>query len=388
MNTSRLDDPARLGIIEASGLMDRPPTETLERFTRIAGLALDVPVTLVTLVGADRQVNVAGPALPEPWSLSRQVPLSHSVCRLVVESDAPLVVSDARQDERLAAHPAVVQLGVGAYAGMPLASDAGALGAFCAVSAQPRTWTENELTLLAELASAAADFIRIRSLSRDAVTQKREQATSVRAVAHDVRSPLHVVRLSLSALKDPAVRKGNIDELLETALDQIDVASTMLERLGAVQDALDEGAPRERMDLGHVLHAEIEAIRQQAPDVEWVLDAGGEAWVVADVLAVRRVLGNLLSNASRFATTVARVVSAVADEWVEIHVEDDGPGLPTVSDYRHVWDAGAMFHRGRGSHTGVGLAVVRAIVEQHGGSVDAGDSELGGARFVIRLPSA
>jgi signal transduction histidine kinase len=386
MSSSRLTDPARLQYLRDTGLLNRPSTDTLERFARIASLAVGAPMTLVNLIDDRRQVTVAGSVLPEPWAPSKQLPHSHSICRLVVESASPLVVANATDDQRLANHPAVRELGVRAYAGMPLQSEVGPLGAFCAVSSEPRDWSNADLELLEELAAAASDFIALRHVARIALNRNEGTLDSARAVAHDLRNPLHAVRLSLSAIADPAVRDASFDAIVKTATEQIDVASDMLDRFGAVQDALDAGPKRMRVDLHALLASEVDAIRPHSEDIEWELDLRGPEWVTADRTGMHRVFANLLNNAGRFATERTRVQARSADGVLEVVVEDDGPGLPGPSAFKHVWDAGSMFHRGRGSQTGVGLAVVRAIVEQHGGSVEAGEASLGGARFVVRIP--
>ena len=82
-------------------------------------------------------------------NIPRQTPLSHSFCRYVVTSGAPLVVTDARTHPLVHDSLAVRELGVVAYAGMPLTVSSGqTLGSFCAIDQQPRVWTPEELELL------------------------------------------------------------------------------------------------------------------------------------------------------------------------------------------------------------------------------------------------
>ena len=78
-----------------------------------------------------------------------EVPLSHSLCARVVDAGTPLVV------ESLTDHPAAADLGVRAYAGVPLAlPDAPVLGSFCVADTVPRTWSEEDVALLHDLARA------------------------------------------------------------------------------------------------------------------------------------------------------------------------------------------------------------------------------------------
>ena len=139
-------DPARLAALRCSGLLDSAPEPAFDRLTRLAEQLLGVPVALVSLVAEDHQffkssrgVEIAG------------TPLSHSFCRLVVETGAPLVVEERE--------------GV-AYAGVPLRDGGGhLLGALCAIDAPPRRWTAADVSVLEELSALATAEIRLRAMT-------------------------------------------------------------------------------------------------------------------------------------------------------------------------------------------------------------------------------
>jgi GAF domain-containing protein len=141
-------------------------------FDRIAGLVrnlLGVPVALVSLLDERRQFFPGQAGLSEPWASTRQTPLSHAICQQVAVAQEPLVVTDARQDERCSTNPAVAELRIAGYAGMPLTDAAGTvLGALCAIDHEPRQWTEAELSLLADMALACSDSLRLRIATRHA----------------------------------------------------------------------------------------------------------------------------------------------------------------------------------------------------------------------------
>ena len=116
----------------------------------------------------------------------------------------------------------------------------------------------------------------------------------------------------------------------------------------------------------------------------------GEPLVRGDAVRLRQALHNLLKNALeaigearkpqiRVATSVLR---EDGEAWVELEVADNGPGLP--GDFGERWFEPYTTSKPRG--TGLGLAVVKKIAEEHGGSVRAGNSPQGGARIVLRLP--
>jgi two-component system sensor histidine kinase KdpD len=107
-----------------------------------------------------------------------------------------------------------------------------------------------------------------------------------------------------------------------------------------------------------------------------------------DAVLMERVLCNLLENAAKHTPTGTeiRVSAAAHDEMLEVAVSDDGPGLPLGLGER-IFD---KFTRGRDESAvpgvGLGLAICRAIVEAHGGTIRAETSEGGGARFAFTLP--
>jgi GAF domain-containing protein len=151
----------------------------MEYFAQRARRLLGVPVALVSLVEADQQVFPGMAGLPEPWASKRCTPLSHSFCQHVVVTAEPLVITDARDEPRVRDNLAIPDLGVVAYAGMPLTDvDGQVLGSLCAIDVQPRTWTAEELDALADLARACSTTIRLR-LSDHLAEQERARGDEV-----------------------------------------------------------------------------------------------------------------------------------------------------------------------------------------------------------------
>jgi GAF domain len=161
-NGLALREPRRLDALRRTALLDAPADSGLDTLARLCAKMLEVPVVLVSLVDADRQFFAASCGLPEPWAGDRQTSLSHSFCQHVVTSRRPFVVADAREHPLVRDNLAIRDLGVVAYAGIPLtAPDGEVLGSFCAIEHHPRTWTKADLALLGDFAeSAAAHIVR------------------------------------------------------------------------------------------------------------------------------------------------------------------------------------------------------------------------------------
>ncbi len=190
-----MQDPARLRSLRRSGLLDTAPEESFDRITRIAASALGVPISLVSLVDDDRQFFKSCLGLPQPWADARETPLSRSFCQHVVVGAEPLIISDAREHPLVQDNPAIVELGVVAYAGIPLKMpDGEIIGSLCAIDSVPREWTEHDVEMLSDLAAAVMTEIRLRLVAEEAAHAisrlSRLEAITDAALSHMPESEL------------------------------------------------------------------------------------------------------------------------------------------------------------------------------------------------------
>ncbi len=128
-----------------------------DHYARLVRRLLGVPVGLVSLVEADRQVFPGASGLGEPYATLRETPLSHSFCQYVVRDEQPLTVTDAREHPVHKDNPAIRDLGAVAYAGWPLTDETGrTVGSLCAIDHEARVWSTEDLAILEDLASACS----------------------------------------------------------------------------------------------------------------------------------------------------------------------------------------------------------------------------------------
>lgn len=159
-----LKDPHRLAALRSTALLDTPAEEAFDRLSRLAVRFTGAPIGLVSLVDVDRQFFKSCIGLPEPWCTRRETPLSHSFCQHNRVAGVPLVIDDAREHPLFKDNPAVRDLSVVAYLGIPLVSaDGYVLGSFCVLDTRPRFWSEREVETLQDLASAVMAEISLRS---------------------------------------------------------------------------------------------------------------------------------------------------------------------------------------------------------------------------------
>jgi hypothetical protein len=155
-------DDQRLEALQATGLLDSDISPSFDRLARLASHVLHAPVALVSLVDSDRQFFKSCLGLPEPWASERGSPLTHSFCQHAVASREALIVSDAREHPVLRDNLAIRDIGVIAYAGIPLIDDAGnALGTLCVIDSQPRHWTSHQIELLSDIAASVVTEISL-----------------------------------------------------------------------------------------------------------------------------------------------------------------------------------------------------------------------------------
>ncbi|HEV2148638.1 MAG TPA: GAF domain-containing protein [Longimicrobiaceae bacterium] len=160
----KIHDPTRLAALRRSALLDTPAEEAFDRLARLASRILNAPVALVSLVDEDRQFLKSCVGLPEPWASQRETPLTHSFCQHAVASGEPLVIEDARAHSLVRESLAIRDLGVVAYAGIPLITrESHVLGSFCVIDTEPRAWTEDEIGILRDLAASLSTEIEVHA---------------------------------------------------------------------------------------------------------------------------------------------------------------------------------------------------------------------------------
>jgi GAF domain-containing protein len=206
-----LVDPARLRSVERLGLGPRADAA----FDRIAGLVeqlIDAPVAAVAVLGADRQFLPGQVGLPQPQATTREMPLTHSFSRHVVESGRALIVADVRADPLTRDNLAIRDLGAAAFAGVPVVDPEGlVVGALAVMDTEPRQWTKSEVTLLTDLAAVCSSEVGLR-IARTIADEARKSAEEARASAEEARTSAEEAHDQLRLL-------GELTEALTASMD-------------------------------------------------------------------------------------------------------------------------------------------------------------------------
>jgi signal transduction histidine kinase len=212
-------------------------------------------------------------------------------------------------------------------------------------------------------------------------------------LAHDMRTPLTRLRgtaeLSLRDGGNPADARS----ALASCIDETDHVLHLLEVLLDVS-AAEAGAlalRRERVDMRALVNRAADLYREVAEQkaITLAVEPAGPAELEGDPVRISQALSNLVDNALKYTPEGGRVTVAAAREAdaVTVTVSDTGPGVP-AAEREAVW---RRLYRGDASRSqrglGLGLTLVRAVAEAHGGSATVGDAPGGGARFQLRLPA-
>lgn len=211
--------------------------------------------------------------------------------------------------------------------------------------------------------------------------------------AHELGTPVTAIHTTASAILDGVYEPDR--RHIETIRDEARLLSRIVDDLRTIALAEVRELPLQRIevDVADAAASTVDALAAAAAlhGQQLVAEEAAPAIVVGDPDRIRQVLAALVDNAIRHIPTggEVRVRTATMDGWVRVEVEDDGPGLGDAADrvFDRFYRADAPQDR-TGGHAGLGLAIVRALVEAQGGRVSAGNRPGGGAVFRVELPAA
>ena len=236
---------------------------------------------------------------------------------------------------------------------------------------------------IARLTTAFNQMLAALAASRD------RQRRLVADAGHELRTPLTSLRTNLDLL---AQADGSPDLPAEARAELISDVRAQIEELTTLIGDLVELAREEPMahvvepvDLAEVVDRAVARVRLRAPGIAFDVKAD-PWWVVGESSALERAVTNLLDNAAKWSPDEGVVTIRIADG--QLTVDDQGEGI-SEADLPHVFD---RFYRADESRSmpgsGLGLSIVRQVVERHSGTVTAGRCPSGGSRFTVQLPGS
>lgn len=388
--------PSRLAAVERSGLAGSAAEEPFDALTQLAARLLKVPASFISIVDATHDFYKSQVGFPAPLAHDRTL-AGRTFCHYTLAGEQPLVIDDTHSDPVWKAVPTVETLGVRAYVGVPLKFGGETIGSFCVIDMEPRHWSDDELETLRQLALSAGRELSLRfalaearedSVDARALARSREEVVAV--VAHDLRTPLQILQLSAALLQRQAVEPQQ--PVIGRMMKAIDAMTSMADSLLSSSALLAPMGTR-----NHVVSAQSlaqDAVSMMAPiadraGIELLLSEVAQASISVDYARMLRVLGNVIGNAIKYSTagtTVLLGASRSADELL-LTVTDQGRGM-APEELERAFDCGWQGAEGmvRGDGAGLGLFIVRTLVEEHGGRVEIASQPGLGTSLTVYLP--
>ncbi|WP_299439479.1 HAMP domain-containing sensor histidine kinase [uncultured Rhodospira sp.] len=398
------NEDERLRAVHRQGLLDSDPDPRFDRIARVATHVLRVPIALVTLVDADRQVFTAKCGI-DITETSRDV----AFCAHTILSDEILEVRDTLKDARFARNPLV--LGppfIRYYIGKPLVDRNGQrLGTVCAIDTAPRPPLDAGLrAVLTDLAGTAMDLMesRLRDLEADNARQQAVRMAAMKdeylaAMAHELRTPVNAVAGFGELLKATGAEAALSDRqrsYMNTLLESADYLGLLVRETLATQtrERASDGPTMQAVPVAPALSVTKRLMAPLAAKqgLTLTLDKPPDSVCVwGDPLQLRQVLINLVSNAVKYNRPEGRVHLAATpdDKTVSIVCEDTGKGIPEPE----IPKLFRPFHRVAANSDGIegsglGLRITKRLVMMMGGRISVFSRVNEGSTFTVTLSRA
>lgn len=313
--------------------------------------------------------------------------------RLALEQGRTAALADARDrpDLQLACLPG--QPPFRAVLAAPIRFAGRSFGALAIYGAGEHEWSDEDFSLADWLADQSARVLQALRLQSDLREADARKSVFLATLSHELRNPLAAIRYALEVLDGrdagddaaalPIMRRqlGHLVRLTDDLLDATRLSSNKIQ------------IRRKRIDFAPILQHAIQASQAELSAARHEIDVAlpdTPVWVDADPDRLAQVVTNLLSNATRYTPPGGRIQAklSLADGETVLSVIDSGVGLE-AQDLERVFEMFLQVGGPGSGGLGIGLALVRGIVELHGGRVEAlSDGPGRGSEFRIWLPIA
>jgi len=323
------------------------------------------------------------------------VPRDHSIAGWVVRENELLLIRDAQSDPRF--YPqvdAVTGLATHSILAIPLRFKGQVIGVLEALNkVGGGDFTDEDVQILTTLAGQAAVAIENARLLAELREQDRLKSRFITDASHEMRTPLTAIKGYLRLILNGAMNAEQQRTSLEIAARNIDLIIRLVDDVLYLQEMVTVQAERAPLALDEVLREVVDASRERARQVGVTLRTelpGGLSPVWGSRKRLTRAVNNLVDNAIKFNTPGGEVFVRLRDdgECLRVDVADTGVGIPS----EHLGRIFNLFYRVDSSASqlsrgvGLGLAIAKHIIEEHGGEIHVESVPGEGSVFYFTLP--
>lgn len=389
--TERLRELRRLNILDSEKEKD------FDELVELASIICGVPISLVTLIDADRQWFKSKKGV-EVSSTHRDI----SFCGHAINNDEIFVIENAVADERFYDNPLVTgDPNIRFYAGMPIKSENGySLGTLCVIDSEPKKLDENQIKALKILGRQVSKLIELRD-KKNELEIKNEKLESLNhlnnritsIISHDLKGPISSLRAYMNSKYIDADNPEDLIQLFPLVKNNLNSINELVENLLEWSRSTSDVNFTEVYFQDLVLEVcylfEGNSLEK---NIELKCEVDENVKVIADLAMLRFVMRNLINNALKFTENgqVKIETQKRSDNTVIIKVIDSGVGIPKdILDRLKLQDKKVSTKGTRNEKgTGLGLQLIREFLSIHKSELNIESEENKGSTFSFALPLA
>lgn len=374
----------RLTTLQSLRILDTATEDAFDRLTRLASHICETPISLVSLVDAERQ-----------WFKSRvglgatETHRDLAFCAHAILDEGLFVIEDATKDERFRGNALVTSdPNIRFYAGAPIRHAELPMGTLCVIDRVPRTLSDRQRASLEDLAVQVEHLLALRHSTAELLRRNRDLIDFTGVLAHDLRSPVgNICSLAEILVEDYGDRDGELGELAGLIANRASRLSTLMTELFSFWQLEKRQQIQENVDLAAVVQSVIE---MQPGDREVRWSVSSLPTLIGATIELKQIMMNLLGNAVKYceeSTAIIDISARRQGAFWRVDVADNGPGVPTEWQDK-IFDPLQKAHQRHDiESTGLGLAIVKRLVVERGGAVGVDSDGTSGSSFWFTWPT-
>lgn len=386
----------RLKALRSLNILDTLPEKDYDDLTRLASQICGTPVSFLSFIDNDRQWYKA----THGYDI-KVIPREIAFCtHAIMTPDKPTIVNDMTTDPRYATNPAVANdPKVRFYVSVPLVFEGEAIGSICVIDMAPKELESTQIESLELLANQAIRLLDLRKVVEEMKEAQRVKNIAyenlkefAHIVSHDLKAPIRGMRMLSEALSEDYAKdlddsgQEYIELMKKSADDATELVDDILRYSEAIQQLKDSS---EEVCVKKILDGLIPKLN--APE-NFSFNFADELPIFkTSRVAIEQIFANLISNAIKYndkPDPEIKVSSSDAGKYIKFEVEDNGSGIEEKDLQRifNLFERGSKINLNKKNSHGVGLSIVKKLVEHLEGEIQI-ESEPGvGTKFEFMIP--